>query len=136
LQGEPLQGNKANLNELAKLRQEYFVSYLVNNNEIFIFEGTENCPIEVIEVADTDGTKGTVAQKGRAKELSNNNLNILPCLFAALRHGKSLKGASIPAALLHHRTTKILRNNCPTYCLTVPKRNDTMYNTKKLNTGS
>jgi pyruvate,water dikinase len=67
LQGEPLQGNKADLNELTKLRQEYYVSYLVNNNEIFIFEGMDNCAIEEAEVENTDNTKGTVAQKGRAK---------------------------------------------------------------------
>ena len=51
-----------------KLRKEYFVTYLVNGNEMLIFEGNDNrCNIDNDVEINTDVIKGVVAQKGKVR---------------------------------------------------------------------
>jgi len=63
-----LQGDNADFSIKIKRRKEYFSTYVVNDNEIYVFEGLENkCDTDEIEVCSSDSIVGTVAMKGRIK---------------------------------------------------------------------
>ena len=60
-----LAGKKIDFDKLIKARQEYYVIYLVNGNEVYIFEGLDNKFVHETAQTRVDILKGKVAQRGR-----------------------------------------------------------------------
>ena len=62
-----LQGDKSDFVTKIKHRKEYFSTYVVNNDEIYVFDGLENkFDNSAIEI-NSDSIIGTVAKNGRVK---------------------------------------------------------------------